>query len=148
MRIHQALVQASDITAFSFVPDQIRFGLVLARLHDARFSEQIASSMRLAKSFLSTLDQIAENRSTAPESSGVPGAILAETLRERLSRDDLSQWTQVFVTLSAVVDEVTLSTNVPDERIDAATRGLDDFAQFAKSIVARQTQAAEASALY
>lgn len=130
MKIYQSLADASLYRTIALIPEQIMFGLTLARDPEMRQSPETDRILRLGREFCDVFQRVStpEQPYEPPTSSA---ATIASGIRE-LEQPLLTEWQGKIGAVKTLIDDLLLGEDPDPARIDGANKALKDFASTAK----------------
>lgn len=139
MKIYQSLADASLYKTVAIIPEQVMFGLALARDPSLRNSAETQRNLRLGMEFCQVFRGLVEPAVGVPQ--GRSAAAIAAGIREL---PEFTQWQDEIGTVRQTIGALLENGETTSKELDTATDVLRRFATFAKQRLSAALEAEHA----
>ena len=131
MRIYQSLADASLYRTMALIPEQVMFGLALAKDPSYRSSPETKRNLELGKEFCEVVCELSGPRRAEFVPKSPSAAAIAAGVWE-LDDASLKRWNESLGSVCSTLTAVLSNVELQDQDLDKAIETLRNFSGFAK----------------
>lgn len=130
MKIYQSLADASLYRTVALIPEQVMFGLALARDPSLRVLPETRRNLELGREFCEVFTHLSTPGEVYHPTTSSAATIAAGI--QELNSAELPKWHPQIASVKSLIDAILIGEEPSSEGIDLASQTLRSFASFAK----------------